>query len=353
MPEPVRTFSCRIYGVLHRAGKVLLTRSAFRGTTFVNFPGGGIEIGEAPVDALKREFREETGLEIHPVRALYSSEGAHLSTQSPIQIVASYWLIERAGGRLRKGGNGDDVLDLFWCDPMRLPLEEMFPSDKEFSLKLTGLLLAALLSFFAPTPASAGPIGSGDAHAAAATGFPGAFLGSVGLAVNGDENYAVNFLDALALHVKAAAVMTSKAELSAYLDQTTMGVEGPRELKKKLGRERLAPTKAAALVLSDALIRPEQFREVVAGLEALKSGLGRQAVQCFAAPRKVSDKALAKTFQAVLREKAEGKRAAFLPDGRFALLFDAASTDGAEGVVLVDSPAPSAAARRERVPELR
>jgi 8-oxo-dGTP diphosphatase len=136
----VRAFSCRIYGVLKESGKVLLTRSVFRGAPFVNFPGGGVEIEEAPMDALKREFSEETGLLIRPVRTLYASEGAHLSTQAPIQIVAAYWLVERAGGELRVGGNGDDVLDLFWADPARLPRDEMFPSDREFSALLPGLL---------------------------------------------------------------------------------------------------------------------------------------------------------------------------------------------------------------------
>ncbi|MFI5344963.1 MAG: NUDIX hydrolase [Elusimicrobiota bacterium] len=136
-----RVFSCRIYGVLREGGKVLLTRSVFRGSPFVNFPGGGIEIGEAPMDALRREFAEETGLTVRPVRVLHSSEGAHLSTQAPIQIVASYWLVEKTGGDLRLGGNGDDVLELFWADPARLPLDQMFPSDLEFSSRLPGLLL--------------------------------------------------------------------------------------------------------------------------------------------------------------------------------------------------------------------
>lgn len=142
MTSAGRVFSCRIYGVLHEAGRVLLTRSAFRGRAFVNFPGGGVEIGEGPMEALLREFREETGLAVRPSRTLYVSEAAHLSTQAPIQIVSAYWLVERAGGDLRAGGNGDDVLDLFWSDPSRLPLEEMFPADREFSARLPSLLAA-------------------------------------------------------------------------------------------------------------------------------------------------------------------------------------------------------------------
>jgi ADP-ribose pyrophosphatase YjhB (NUDIX family) len=135
-----RAFSCRTYGVLREGPKVLLTRSVFRGRVFVNFPGGGVEIGEGPGDALRREFFEETALNIRLVRALYASEGAHLSTQSPIQIVSSYWLVEREGGTLRLGGNGDDVVDLFWAAPEKLPLDEMFPSDREFAERLPGLL---------------------------------------------------------------------------------------------------------------------------------------------------------------------------------------------------------------------
>lgn len=136
-------FSCRVYGVLREGRRVLLTRSKFKDRVFVNFPGGGVELGEAPVEALKREFAEETGLIVHPVRTLYASEGCHLSTQMPMQIVSVYWLVERTGGELRKGGNGDDVLDLFWASQADVPTAEMFPSDKEFAERLPGLLSPA------------------------------------------------------------------------------------------------------------------------------------------------------------------------------------------------------------------
>jgi 8-oxo-dGTP pyrophosphatase MutT (NUDIX family) len=123
-----------------RGDEVLMTRSRFFTREFINFPGGGVELGESPMEALSREYKEETGLAIKPVKVLYASEGMHLSTQMPMQIVSIYWLVEMTGGTLRHGGNGDDVIDLFWVDRSRIPTNEMFPSDKEFVGKLPSLL---------------------------------------------------------------------------------------------------------------------------------------------------------------------------------------------------------------------
>lgn len=108
-------------------------------TEFVNFPGGGVDLGEAPSEALRREFLEETGLTPEPVRILHSSMGAHISTQKPWQLVSAYWLIE-AEGEPKMGGNGDDVVSLFWADEGDIPTAEMFPTEREFVERLPALL---------------------------------------------------------------------------------------------------------------------------------------------------------------------------------------------------------------------
>jgi len=133
-------FTCRIYGVLLRGKKVLLTRSRFQDIEFVNFPGGGVELGEAPRAALLREFKDETGLKVRPVRLLHASEALHLSTRRPLQIVSIYWLVKEVSGRLNRGGNGEDVVRLLWADQDAIPTQEMFPSDLEFVSKLPSLL---------------------------------------------------------------------------------------------------------------------------------------------------------------------------------------------------------------------
>ncbi len=134
------SFSCRIYGILVENKKILLTRSRFIRREFVNFPGGGVEIGEAPKDALIREYQEETGLSIKIKKILFSSQTLHLSTQRPIQIVSSFWQVERTAGTLKENGNNDDVINLFWAEVSSIPKDEMFSSDREFADLLPGLL---------------------------------------------------------------------------------------------------------------------------------------------------------------------------------------------------------------------
>ncbi len=140
MNSPSISFSCRIYGILIEGEKVLMTRSRFIDREFVNFPGGGIEIGEAPQDALIREYQEETGLSIRIKEILFSSQKLHLSTQRPIQIVSSFWKVEKTGGTLKENGNNDDVLKLFWTELSAIPKGEMFSSDREFADLLPSLL---------------------------------------------------------------------------------------------------------------------------------------------------------------------------------------------------------------------
>jgi len=82
------------YAVLSRGGadgeELLLTRLAphisFKGWTL---PGGGVDHGEHPRDAVRREILEETGLHAEPVRILdvYST---HFTGARPDGLVEDY-----------------------------------------------------------------------------------------------------------------------------------------------------------------------------------------------------------------------------------------------------------------------
>ncbi len=52
-----------------------ITRGVFPGQWAL--PGGGIEAGEHMIDALRREVREEVGLEIEQIKPLFFKDGQH------------------------------------------------------------------------------------------------------------------------------------------------------------------------------------------------------------------------------------------------------------------------------------
>ncbi len=70
-PQPGRTYRRRpgVYAVLWLAGDVLLTHQAEPIPEF-QLPGGGIDPGESPIQALHREVFEETGWHVHLQRRL-------------------------------------------------------------------------------------------------------------------------------------------------------------------------------------------------------------------------------------------------------------------------------------------
>jgi 8-oxo-dGTP diphosphatase len=102
--------------VLRERGRVLLAvRDTLRGW---ELPGGTVQAGESLEDALRRELREETGLEIAIRKRVgtYSRSGfrAH---------VAHVFECDVSGGTLRPS---PETPELAWFDPTTLP-DTIFP----------------------------------------------------------------------------------------------------------------------------------------------------------------------------------------------------------------------------------
>ena len=113
-----------VEGLLERDGKVLLTKRAIEPRRGLwDLPGGFLEEGEEPLVGLRREFREETGLDVRPVEWL----GTHLEPYDNYFVLGLTWLVA-ADGDPRAA---DDVEELAWFGPGELPQEMAFAHQEE------------------------------------------------------------------------------------------------------------------------------------------------------------------------------------------------------------------------------
>jgi 8-oxo-dGTP diphosphatase len=113
-----------VAGVLTDArGQVMLAQrpAGTHYAGFWEFPGGKIEAGESAVEALRRELREEIGIEVQAAEALIAIPW-HYETKS---ILLEVYRITAFGGEPR----AIQVQDLRWEKPADLRREEMPPAD--------------------------------------------------------------------------------------------------------------------------------------------------------------------------------------------------------------------------------
>lgn len=79
-------------------GKILLVRQRRTGEPYYLLPGGGVDAGETLAEALRREVREETGLECAPIRPLFISDT--IEPGGTRHVVNITFLTEVTGGEL-------------------------------------------------------------------------------------------------------------------------------------------------------------------------------------------------------------------------------------------------------------
>ena len=114
--RPILAVSAAIF----RDGKVLIVRRARKPALGVyTLPGGGVETGETLVEAVTREVREETALDIEPVglagyrEAIVRDAQAGVERHFVILCFAARWV---AGEPVLN----DELDDARWLDPAEL-----------------------------------------------------------------------------------------------------------------------------------------------------------------------------------------------------------------------------------------
>lgn len=204
---------------------------------------------------------------------------------------------------------------------------------------------AFALALLCVVRAAAGPSGRVDAHAVPATGYSGAYLGTVGISLAADPFYGSRMLDSFELHLRSVAAMTTPRAVLDYLEVAVIGagvgtsVGSAAALRSTLGKETMDPQRAAALMLAHALARPQEFPEVLDGLEARKAGLGKHTAKLLRETNGRGDRQLIAALRARGEVGPKGTALTYDRFGQLDRLFDGGSSDGRDKVELTGSVA--------------
>lgn len=121
-------------------GRVLLVRRGsepFKG--WWGLPGGALELGEPLLEGLKREVREETGLEVEPERFLLHKDAIHRDPDGRVRYhyLILFFTATLAGGTpgpAPPSAGAPDVADARWVSPDELSDLRLVPGAAEVLL---------------------------------------------------------------------------------------------------------------------------------------------------------------------------------------------------------------------------
>ncbi len=103
----------RACGILIKDNKLVLVKHNEIGKNGFLWipPGGGVEFGETATEGLRREFLEETGLEVEVQNLIFINE----LIDDPLHAIELFFLVNHLGGQLMTGkdpelGDGEQII---------------------------------------------------------------------------------------------------------------------------------------------------------------------------------------------------------------------------------------------------
>jgi 8-oxo-dGTP diphosphatase len=136
-------FNVRVYGILIDQGRLLVSDERHHDLSFTKLPGGGLQFGEGTIDCLKREFLEETGLEIEITSHFYTVDFFQPSAFNPLQQVISIYYTVQPTNELSHDPttNFQNEHGLRWVEISELSSDTFsLPIDKHVADKIAALL---------------------------------------------------------------------------------------------------------------------------------------------------------------------------------------------------------------------
>jgi ADP-ribose pyrophosphatase YjhB (NUDIX family) len=89
----------------------------------LDLPGGFVDMGETVEEGMRREIKEETGLDVHDIRYLFSSPNVYMYSGMGVHTLDMDFLVP-VSGDIPAITAADDAAEAFW-----LPLSEVNPDD--------------------------------------------------------------------------------------------------------------------------------------------------------------------------------------------------------------------------------
>ena len=126
----------RVAGILIEDDRILLIEHTKNNKKYWLVPGGGVDWGESAAEALIREFKEETSLDIEVEKFLFISETIAPDKQK--HVINLYFKIKKAedSSNIMKLGEEKILTDLRFIPEDEIKNIKLYPNIKEKLIKL-------------------------------------------------------------------------------------------------------------------------------------------------------------------------------------------------------------------------
>ena len=135
MTEKIRP-RVRVAGILIEDDRILLIEHTKNNRKYWLVPGGGVDWGESAAEALIREFKEETSLDIEVEKFLFISETIAPDKQK--HVINLYFKIKKSenSSNIMKLGEEKILTDLRFIPEDEIKNIKLYPNIKEKLIKL-------------------------------------------------------------------------------------------------------------------------------------------------------------------------------------------------------------------------